>query len=1111
MNKSNDSLNYVTQTWVIVFAIIFAPLHAHSQAAEKIETHQEQQLELPFGVKQTGEKQLQLPLGVTVQKDEQANQQDLQEVSDQAVRTFVEKNSSKEEIKAVSPKNLLQRFAHAVGDTTAVTFRSREQIVLSPDGKIEKIKSRPLPVQTLAQFPAESATFYTAMGLMAVAEMNMPGTAASDNPMAIQQFLHHSFQDPVGAIGFYGFMLVNRQGMHFFQQLGVLDQDMPNAAKMKRIKSLFKNGLISQMSMSAGMMAQSLFTEFYHDNDARMCLARWGMKKYYKVVNGAKVQLEADSPEILEACENAYDRWTPTQKFKDYTSSIFAMAAAGLMQSMGVGAFKVLAGEPASAAAGKFFAKAGASKVGMVIRPITMVVGKSGKFLVPQFRMVVGIVNIATFMKLTEWVQPFFDRLVQAPLKVNDLTNVTNTFEKKLAEAAQNKWAAVNYVNREDQRKNDPAMLLKKVGMQYQAFRQFQLQKAYTNYSNWQESLAQFQATYISSYAMYDRFISEVREFKERGNNNRYAGEKPSALFLSRESPVYRVGTLTPKTLRGPLGSDPLKDLLMAIRDYYRQNQKTLTADQDRVLRNLNLGLEAAFRDLSQAELDAAIKKANIDGSKLSAEQRQSIAVELRAKRLDQSLKIFAQVGSNIKNGTGVGFKLKAGIMDIAKSLTGNINTLSFQEFMWNAYTNVNSLVNYSVTVAGFDYYHRELGTNAQIIPEAAREHVPEHYDKAFTPNMADYLLASMVCGPRTNAGARVEKEGLGTKIWNFVTANDEKKESFADLSLVQYNPGFGFTFLAPRLVQDAIGDANLCGRAPKRSKQQNVITGAVEFITGRSVEKQNISPFMYFNVNTGDHVVNGQTHAGFLPLVKFYMNPNFLARPTGDSTPFYNFWTAQVEPQAKKGVLGFQKLYREIVLKDFVPTFVSGEYRTINNRKVHFGAGWSLREEGTYYQDLLGKMLPSEEMKALLSTYKRNLELSIAMFSQQEKVRKATDIILRTMKDDQKAQTAEEEFNEIFEQEEGPKEFSAAQINSVRTAADPAAQAATVILLKSIKANVDAMKALVSKTSMVGMAKSVAQQLVSNMEQVAGEAETYNGVIRAANLQGLPEVSDLQ
>ncbi len=310
------------------------------------------------------------------------------------------------------------------------------------------------------------------------------------------------------------------------------------------------------------------------------------------------------------------------------------------------------------------------------------------------------------FIKGSELVQPYFDKATGMPIKADDVADMTNRVEQKLSEAAGRKWAPVRYADREHERANDPAELLKKLALHNSKMRQFHLQIPYTNHANWQQALAKFQGAYTSSYAMYDRVISEVREFRARGSSNRYEGGNPTPLFLSRESEIYQVGTLNPKKQKGPLASDPLRELLVRIREYFARNSKSLNQDQQRVLSQINFGLEAAYRDLSASELEVAIKKAKLDSGKLTNEQRQSIAVEVRANRVSSALKLFAQVGTNVKNGSGVGFRIGSAIKGLVNEVAGDVNNLGFNSFIWHLYANVKDL-NYVVTTAGYDYFHR--------------------------------------------------------------------------------------------------------------------------------------------------------------------------------------------------------------------------------------------------------------------------------------------------------------------------------------------------------------------------------------------------------------------
>ncbi len=1081
---------YLIQRWVLIFAIAFSPLKAVAQnEAEQLSLPLQEQLDLPFSerhngltiVKDDGKGDL---TKLTAAEPTQVERADLKEkVNAQA---FYDSNSTVEERKRTSPKAIL-----AAWNTAKAT---------------PKIAGK-----TLMSFPAEAGTFYAAMGMLAAVELNHPLT--SKNPAALEQFFHHSFKDPVGAVGFYSFMLVNRQTTHFFDQLRMLGGT--DLKDMTRVKRIFYGHVAPQIGMSAGFMAQTIFTELWHDKEFKMCIGRFGTKKISKMVGGKKITLAPDSPEILEACELAYDRWAVKQKIKDYVPLIAAMIVTNIVQMSGIPFGKFLVNDTK-------LGKAITKKV-LNTRGIGVVLGRIGlgftwgrRVIFPQGGLVVRIASMVMFIKGSELVQPYFDRKTGMPLKADDIADMTNRFEHKIGDAVNRKWEPVRYVDREDQRANDPSELLKKLGLHYQKMRQFHLQIPYANHANWQQALAQFQGAYTSSYAMYDRVIDDVREFRARESKNRYIGENPSPLFLSRESSVYRVGTLLSKKQNGPLANDPLRELLVRIRDYYARNVKSLTPSQDRVLRQINFGLEAAYRDLSAAELEAAVKKEKLDSSKLTAEQKNSISYEIRANRLSQALKLFSQVGTNVKNGSGVGFLIASGAKGLYNEIAGDVYKMDFNGFMYHLYSNLKS-IDYVVTTAGYDYYHRELGTNKHIVSELARESTPKRYEQAYTPTMADYLLASMVCGPRAQGGAaeRSAQTTLTSKIMNLWNYNDKKTtETFKKMSLIEFTPGFGWRFLPPRLVVDSLADANVCNRIPKRSKVHNVSTAAEEFIGGRSAEKQNIDLRTFFNVNTGEFSVNNEIHHGMLPLVKNFIRPEFLATSTGEK-PFLKYWTANVEPQAKQALVEFHKNYRELVFKDFVPRFTSGEYINRKGRKVHYGTGWSIRDEGMYYRDFLKRMIPTPEMESALNTYKRNLILSVALFSQAEQVRKATDVILRTINEESAEKADEEKESEDFmadlaEVDDVKIEFTPQQIGQVKSAGDPAAQVATLRLIKAITKNMSEIKELVAKTTLKGTAKNVAEQLLVNMEQVVGETETYNGVIRAVNLEGLPEVSDL-
>ena len=148
------------------------------------------------------------------------------------------------------------------------------------------------PIDGVVEFTTQYILFNIPMFFVTVANV---GLDSAKNPLAIDQF-KESLEDPATTMGFYAFIKTNHKVSNLW--LKVI-----NEPKFRKLGGF--------VGMGAGLIASSLFTEFYHDKDVASC-AKSIMKDH-------------------ESCTRAWNSWVLSGKVNE-----LAPAVLGLLSTVGV-------------------------------------------------------------------------------------------------------------------------------------------------------------------------------------------------------------------------------------------------------------------------------------------------------------------------------------------------------------------------------------------------------------------------------------------------------------------------------------------------------------------------------------------------------------------------------------------------------------------------------------------------------------------------------------------------------------------------------------------------------------------------------------------------------
>ncbi len=196
-----------------------------------------------------------------------------------------------------------------------------------------------------------------------------------------------------------------------------------------------------------------------------------------------------------------------------------------------------------------------------------------------------------------------------------------------------------------------------------------------------------------------------------------------------------------------------------------------------------------------------------------------------------------------------------------------------------------------------------DYNSEATIVPEDGRESHPSSLGYLYTPRMADYMVASAVCGTRLD----LPKKNVGKLAGLFTKGN----------SLSRHEEGYAVEYFPPSLINTAFNTESICNSSPKDKSS----FGEVE-TRFYGVPRAYRSTFdIYDSVWT----VGKQNYFGLLDILKQNIRPEFVQNKEGLDV-FKKWWQEKVQPEAARVEQWYEREYAKIIKSKFAPIYDSGE-----------------------------------------------------------------------------------------------------------------------------------------------------------------------------------------
>ncbi len=760
--------------------------------------------------------------------------------------------------------------------------------------------------------------------------------------------------------------------------------------------------LVGPVGLAAGMMVSNIIHEILADPNLKACAKASivGAPKHKDVETQKVMQAKID-----EACEHAWEDWAVSKKAADYTPDILSMASASLIQAYfanplirgtyklaGKGAKAVsalngiqLGNDAASGALRATAVRVGREKyVPVILKGARVMTGVTGAHPLGRFVMTVG--NITLFMEILHyqnlWI-PFkepFERSRQG----RAITDRINSVFIELERAEKNKWVweprpasdfCTGYemdpmgsvmmpnMNCVEPEQFDPAFLLKKVAERQAKWREFVLQDAYLAHKNWQSYVADYATMYGNAAAFYQQIVQLV-------NYQRYhprAKLRPATLYVPE--PFYGLYTdpenRDAESARAAIqqAREWLETYLegMRLRD---RTGKSINRTEREVLPQILNGLRAIDKEVPITSL-GAIELSFRSLSGMTEPQRQDLERRIRERLLSEAIAKLRKV--------------------LSEDVAYNDKFVPLDSPMYKRMAETNPFMalrlrlgNPEPMAAGLAFIRESNGDKTVIEQETKGNH-PGAIGNVRTDTMADYLIASMVCGPEADPRYSDEEKvkiykdrkmsfyertllqlGLGRRT---ISANDPAvliavqehiDETTRTAKSMHPNPqsgatshewaGFSADFRPPRIVEGI--PASLCdGKFAARSDLQK----------DRAL----------FDGNAVKWTVNGVQYDSLLDIVRKKVRTDLVgtALPPDDKDwvhPFQTWWSSKVDKHTEAMIVKFRASFRSILKDKYIPALTrTGSDATVkyNNRDFKLGALESLYDEVDLYLKVVAKI----------------------------------------------------------------------------------------------------------------------------------------------------------
>ncbi len=808
-------------------------------------------------------------------------------------------------------------------------------------------------------------------------------TDLAADPAGVERFIDGQM-DPITQFGLLAFIIANHEGQAFLQNL---------MAKGNMFSRLYTVQMIPYLSMSAGMMAQSLIAEIAHDKDLLTCARGYAGYADVSDIDKDKACEKTLETWYYEGRRNKLDSWTPA--LVSMMASTYAAAQGQRLVFGGIG--KAVSGIAGSTS---FTQKVASNVRTMAFRMAgievgaTLIPGAGWTLRIGQF--VGGMIQFAGFMYLDHH---FFSRPIltnyQTFTQSFDIENasqniVANLLNKKVAgwkaderpgvckDARGPRKGQTNcYLDLQDQ--------LKQFGRYSEAFRAMRQSGFYEKFYSWQTFVDKINTQYSVTEASYQTFITKMfeqrrllytqaesrREQRRREENvkltdlNPYAGvrfspaeNEPDSRLLSGS--IVKQGQRL--TLDMALKEYNAKTLIEKV-GYSNMNlmmAKRLTKDFEDLKNDETAG--AALADIRKVIAGKVVQQGNEPelyqflqaflnklGSPMPAmtsglwwwsEVLNSKIVSDDSALMDEHERVLKKIDDKAAK---VANENSADKKKILLSLE-QMRKLVLEEQKKQSEAKKESQALASKFLAAQE--KQEPATLRKIMKNAD-EHFPKSYGIFETPTAIEYILVSMICGPDITKGESVieDREGYYSR--------------FRPFRLAYSKDDFGAT----------------CSDIGIGSAHSNVYTTPIFFTRdGKKYKEENI--FMYLSKHMDP--VFFQFAQKNLQTGEVINEPSFIVN---------NLWEKKIQPEFQAWFQKYNVYFRDVVVegaREFLG--LDGNDQLQDRQSVKSGTvlnrSWmdarpldSLRQERRLYLLVLNEMMKDQVQSLRKAGFAKELE----------------------------------------------------------------------------------------------------------------------------------------
>jgi hypothetical protein len=805
--------------------------------------------------------------------------------------------------------------------------------------------------ETVQQFLPEASAFYSGVAMSAQLDLQK-------DPGALKHFYEHNLVDMSAQASFAFFMLGSRMttaslammGLHFdgCKGLKLENGEFDSKMKMNLRKGTIEpevhltgirptklqigaSALVGPLSMGVGFLISGLAQEFMSDPNIALC-------GKFEIGQLDESQKEAGA----KACDDGWKEWVSTGRIKKYVPDLVAMTVTSTLQAYVINntasfvvrnGQKLIVNKAKGAIAGiamNEMVAEGATKLslGITLKTIMLVSGLTPEGAVVRFGM--QALQAMVFVTVNQIVLPYIKTPWETWQQGTDITASIDEIYKEIDRTEKNKWAwtpmpkpdicqtgqqvpdAAPYFPPECYKPDiKPGDQIRELGVKYKKWRQFILADAYTAQGNWKDYLNRFQNTYVDAKNFYADLLKLISD-----------RATPAAQHDELHAKLYQALPFNGLNTNVPANICSLSPKDAAVLQQAAAIAKN--ALYDRLMGNVKLAWGShEVEDLHKIMngLEALDCVQNKDMSWLGRVSLYQKAIEA----LNQELK---QGQANMAHG--------ASILDLNNDLSQD------------AFKKLAQILGDAKPLAVGMSYLLDTNSDDTIIDQKLKDDHPLSLGLAATPDMVDYLLASMTCGPEAEDVKLVNERprNFAEKAigWLGYDVNIGSSNSIVDVVYGGKDPSSG------QRLNEKIFEVRASFKPPK------IIAADKDLCSSWPGGVRRDKPF--WNIHQAQFDIDGTPYQGLLEVVKNFARDGVLGQSEKDGYSIDAWWAANVEPHVLETVNIFVADFQHIVDKMFLPALTSKETKEYYGRQFELGVAASMQAEAKYNLRLLGKSM---------------------------------------------------------------------------------------------------------------------------------------------------------